>query len=117
MNEKYTYCKMYNGRVEQYIAKSTQGRLVINYSSLLYLVIRIRFMLNAQMSAVSNLNTDRPRWLIRIDWGLYPGDSNTGRAGYLSSWLYIYIIPNRSKAWSLQCCLWYREVIQNKSRV
>ena len=52
----------------------------------------------------------RPRWLICIDWGLLselPG-SSPGRAGYLSSWLCIYSAQNCSKAWSVQCCLWYR---------
>ena len=31
-------------------------------------------------------------------------DSNPG---YLSSWLCIYCAPNCSKAWIVQCCLWY----------
>ena len=49
-------------------------------------------------------------------------DLNPGRDGYLSSWLCIYSAPNCSKAWSVQCCLWYCalertiEVIRNKSR-
>ena len=32
---------------------------------------------------------------------------NPGRDVYLSSMLYIYSAPNCSKAWSVQCCLWY----------
>ena len=34
-----------------------------------------------------------------------PG-SNPGRAGYLSSWLFIYSAPNCSKKWGVRCCPW-----------
>ena len=35
-----------------------------------------------------------------------PG-SNPSRAGYLLLWLCICSTPNCSKAWRVQCCLWY----------
>ena len=34
-----------------------------------------------------------------------PG-SSSGRAGYLTSWLCICSVPNCSKVWIVQCCLW-----------
>ena len=45
----------------------------------------------------------RPRWLIRSACG----STMSSRVGCLSSRLCIYSAPNCSKAWGVQCCLWY----------